>query len=76
MMHTLFVKNKSCPKCSGKLYVEEDYIAKELSCINCGYRETLKIVKEPFIKSCNLPQDKDIKVIPDIDEDDECEEQW
>ena len=74
MNHPLFVKNKICPRCSGKLYVEEDYISKELSCINCGYSETLKMNKL-FVKSCNLPNDKEYNALHDF-EDDECEEQY
>jgi len=70
MNHPLFVKNISCPKCSGKIYIEEDYIAKELACINCGYRETLKINKR-FIKSCNLPTDKEFNTFPNLNEDEE-----
>lgn len=45
MPQTLKVQLKSCPRCHGDRFPEQDGQTWELVCLQCGYRETVPIIR-------------------------------
>jgi hypothetical protein len=44
MPQTLRIQLKSCPRCHGDRFPEQDGQSWELVCLQCGYRQTVSLV--------------------------------
>ena len=44
------IKFKSCPKCSGDLYLNRDCYGSYLNCFQCGYIKDLDSPDKPAVK--------------------------
>lgn len=42
----MVIRLKGCPRCHGDLIPEGDQFGWDLTCLQCGYRETLELRRE------------------------------